>query len=104
MKKNNEHKTQLGYNVPENYFERSKAEHLAFLKRKNTTKSPKKIYQQALIFMGCIGGLLFATWLFSQPNALDDSKVFEQLTIESLEISDDAFDDWFDENFILSDV
>lgn len=42
MKKNNEHKTQLGYNVPENYFERSKAEHLAFLKRKNTTKSPKK--------------------------------------------------------------
>jgi hypothetical protein len=104
MKRNNEHKTQLGYDVPEDYFEHSKAKHLAFLERKNTAKSPKKIYQQALIFMGCIGGLLFATWFFSQPNALDDSKVFEQLTIESLEISDDAFDDWFDENFILSDV
>ena len=28
---------------------------------------------------------------------------FEELTIESLEISDEAFDDWFDEKFVFSE-
>jgi hypothetical protein len=29
---------------------------------------------------------------------------FEELTIESLEVSDEAFDDWFDEKFVFSEV
>ena len=32
------------------------------------------------------------------------SDSFEQLTIESLDVSEDEFDQWFDENFVLNDV
>jgi hypothetical protein len=97
------HNTQLGFKVPEDYFETSAQEHLAFLNEKKT-KEVKKSYRKALIFMGCLGGLLISVWFFKPGATSSTAESFELLTIESLEVQEDEFDEWFDENFILSDV
>jgi hypothetical protein len=31
-------------------------------------------------------------------------ELFEQLTIESLEVSEEDFEQWFDENFVLNNM
>ena len=40
----------------------------------------------------------------AQEKRIDEINTFEELTIESLEVNDEVFDDWFDEKFVYSEV
>jgi len=98
------HNTQLGFKVPEGYFETSAREHLAFLDNQRTEKSSGFFKRNTLVFIGCLSGLLVFVWFYNQYNTSVDAQSFENLTIESLDINEGEFDEWFDENFVLSEV
>jgi hypothetical protein len=104
MNKKHLHKEQLGYEVPEGYFESSKKDMLRFLKQKET-KVPRFFGTKAILTTTALGILAFA-FLLVQKQQLTNYEIntFEELTIESLEVSDEAFDDWFDEKFVFSEV
>ena len=43
-------------------------------------------------------------WVKEQQVINYEINTFEELTIESLEVSDEAFDDWFDEKFVFNEA
>jgi hypothetical protein len=43
-------------------------------------------------------------WVKEQQITNYEINTFEELTIESLEVSDEAFDDWFDEKFVFNEA
>jgi hypothetical protein len=51
-------------------------------------------------------GIMAFVFLLNQKQQLTNYEIntFEELTIESLEVSDEDFDDWFDEKFVFSEV
>ena len=103
MKKEHVHKEQLGYKTPKGYIEHSKNEMLIFTEGQTEMQKTvmsnwrKSLLAVAATVILAIGG--FSISLFDTP-----SDSFEQLTIESLDVSEDEFDQWFDENFVLNDV
>ena len=103
MNKKHLHKEQLGYEVPEGYFESSKKDMLSFL---NKGKKVSRFFGTKAIRTTTVLGLLAFVFLLVQKQQLTNFEIhtFEELTIESLEISDEAFDDWFDEKFVFSEV
>ena len=103
MKKKKIHNEQLGFHVPEGYFEASKKEMLTQLKQPKKTSALLAIDWQPLALAFCAFAALL-TGIFTTSNSSYSTESFEQLTIESLEVSDEDFDQWFDENFILNDV
>ena len=98
------HKEQLGYEVPEGYFESSKKDMLNF-KLEEVSKTSGFFGTKAILTTTVLGILAFA-FLLVQKQQLTNYEIntFEELTIESLEVSDEAFDDWFDEKFVFSEV
>ena len=104
MKKKDIHKEQLGYDLPENYFNTSKREMLRFVKE-NNDKNAATTGLKSILFSGVIGIVAFTFFLVQkQQNIQFEKDTFEELTIESLEVTDDKFDEWFDANFILNEV
>ena len=104
MKKTDIHKEQLGYDLPENYFNTSKREMLRFVKE-NNDKNAATTGLKSILFSGVIGIVAFTFFLVQkQQNIQFEKDTFEELTIESLEVTDDKFDEWFDANFILNEV
>ena len=103
MNKKHLHNEQLGYEVPEVYFESSKKDMLSFLREEKKVNS---FFGTKAILTTFVIGILAFAFLLVQKQQLTNSEVntFEELTIESLEISDEAFDDWFDEKFVFSEV
>ena len=98
------HKEQLGYEVPEGYFEHSKKDMLNFLD-KEETKKPVLFGTKLMLTTAVLGVMTFG-FLFVQNQQLTNHEIhaFEELTIESLEVSDEAFDDWFDKKFVFNEV
>lgn len=103
MNKKHLHNEQLGYEVPEGYFESSKKDMLSFL---NEEKKVSRFFGTKAIRTTAALGILAFAFLLVQKQQLTNFEIntFEELTIESLEISDEAFDDWFDEKFVFSEV
>lgn len=103
MKKEHLHNEQLGYQTPEGYFEHSKKEMLAFLEHQDTEQKPAESnWKKSILAIAAVA--VIAVGIFSVNFYSAQNESFEQLTIESLEVSDEDFDLWFDENFILNDV
>ena len=104
MNKNHLHKEQLCYEVPEGYFESSKNDMLRSLKEKET-KAPRFFGTKAILTTTALGILAFA-FLLVQKQQLTNYEIntFVELTIESLEVSDEAIDDWFDDKFVFREV
>lgn len=104
MKQTDQHHDKLGYTIPEGYFEASKKEMLSFLGANKSSKNTiNKKSSYALLSYSIIGIFLVGLF-FVKQNTWQEIKAFEQLTIESLEVNEEEFDSWFDENFILNDV
>lgn len=103
MNKKHLHNEQLGYEVPEGYFESSKKDMLSFL---NEEKKLSSLFGTKVIRTTTVLGILAFAFLLVQKQKHTNFEIntFEELTIESLEISDEAFDDWFDEKFVFSEV
>lgn len=102
MKKKHLHNEQLGYYIPENYLKSSKKEMLSFLKNQKPEVKTNTTLRQFVLGIGIVAILIFGVFTFTGNSYESDS--FEQLTIESLEVNEEEFDDWFDENFVLNDV
>ena len=58
------------------------------------------------ILTASILGVITFAFLLVQKQQLSNYEIntFEELTIESLEVNDEVFDDWFDEKFVYSEV
>ena len=103
MKKEHLHNEQLGYHTPEGYFEYSKKEMLRFLEHQGPVQKPMESnWKKSILAIAAFA--VIAVGIFSVNFYSAQKESFEQLTIESLEVSDEDFDQWFDENFILNDV
>lgn len=103
MKKKKIHNEQLGFHVPEGYFEASKKEMLIQLKQSEKNSTLLAAGWQPLALAFCVFAALL-TGIFTTSISSYSTESFEQLTIESLEVSDEDFDQWFDENFVLNEV
>jgi hypothetical protein len=103
MKKEHLHNEQMGYTTPKGYFEDSKKEMLAFLEHLKEEQKPSAFRWTSNVFAFTVFAALFIGIFYSNTSNIQDVS-FEQLTIESLELSDEDFDNWFDENFVLNDV
>ena len=98
------HKEQLGYEVPQGYFESSKKDMLNF-KFEKVSKMSSFFGSNTILTASILGVITFA-FLLVQKQQLSNYEIntFEELTIESLEVNDEVFDDWFDEKFVYSEV
>jgi hypothetical protein len=98
------HKEQLGYEVPQGYFESSKKDMLNF-KFEKVSKMSSFFGSKTILTASILGVITFA-FLLVQKQQLSNYEIniFEELTIESLEVNDEVFDDWFDEKFVYSEV
>ena len=103
MKKEHSHHKQMGYQIPEGYLEHSKKEMLDFLEHPaKELKSAESSWKKNILAIAAT--VVLAVGIFSLNSYSTQDESFEQLTIESLEISEEDFDQWFDENFVLNDV
>ena len=98
------HKEQLGYEVPQGYFESSKKDMLNF-KFEKVSKMSSFFGSKTILTASILGVITFA-FLLVQKQQLSNYEIntFEELTIESLEVNDEVFDDWFDEKFVYNEV
>jgi hypothetical protein len=98
------HKEQLGYEVPQGYFESSKKDMMNF-KFEKVSKMSSFFGSKTILTASILGVITFA-FLLVQKQQLSNYEIntFEELTIESLEVNDEVFDDWFDEKFVYSEV
>jgi hypothetical protein len=97
------HKEHLGYEVPAGYFESSKKEMLTFLEKESN--APRFFGTKAILATTLLGIMAIVfLWVKEQQVINYEINTFEELTIESLEVSDEAFDDWFDEKFVFNET
>ena len=103
MKKEHSHHKQMGYQIPEGYLEHSKKEMLDFLEHPaKELKSAESSWKKNILAFATVAAV--ALGIFSINSFDSQDEAFEQLTIESLEVSEEDFDQWFDENFVFNDV
>jgi len=104
MNQKHVHKEELGYEVPEGYFESSKKDMLHFLNIEE--KKTSTFFGTKTILTAAVFGIMAFVFLLNQKQQLTnyETNTFEELTIESLELSDEDFNDWFDEKFVFSEV
>ena len=97
------HKEQLGYKVPPGYLDSSKKEILSFLEEESN--APRFFGTKAILATTLLGIMAIVfLWVKEQQVINYEINTFEELTIESLEVSDEAFDDWFDEKFVFNEA
>ena len=100
MKKRTE-KAALGYNIPQNYFEDSKERMMqqAMLNNKNPLRGERFLWFGAAASIAILIGL----FEMEQSTTSKFDLEFESIIIESVAVEEAAFDDWFEEEYILSE-
>ena len=100
MKKRNE-KAALGYTVPQNYFEDSKKRMMqqVMLNNKKTSRGERFLWFGAAASIAVLIGLFETNK--NTPTQFDIE--FESIIIESVVVEEAAFNDWFEEEYILSE-
>lgn len=91
----------LGYTVPKDYLFTAQEE---MLKRTLFNRSSVGRYDRYLWF-GIAASILLLIGLFEmeQTTTTDFDLEFESIIIESVAVEEATFDDWFEEEYILSD-
>lgn len=103
MKKEHLHHEQMGYQIPKGYLEHSKKEMLAYLEHSvNEQKPTESSWKKNILAFATVAAVALGILSINSFDSQDEA--FEQLTIESLEVSEEDFDQWFDENFVFNDV
>ena len=101
MKAKNKEKTVLGYNTPEQYFVQAKSRIYERVVREEV--SSKR--ESGFLWVGMAATVLILIGLFESQNK--NQNEFDQhykfIIIESVSIEDAAFDDWFEEEYILAE-
>jgi hypothetical protein len=104
MNQKDVHKEELGYEVPKGYFESSKKDMLHFFNTEE--KKISVFFGTKTMLTAAVFGIMAFVFLLNQKQQLTNYEIntFEELIIESLELSEEDFDDWFDEKFVFSEV
>lgn len=101
MKTTNKEKTVLGYNTPEHYFVQAKSRIYKHVVREEV--SSKR--ESGFLWVGIAATLLILIGLFESQNKNQNEfdQHYKSIIIESVSIEDAAFDDWFEEEYILAE-
>ena len=101
MKTTNKEKTVLGYNTPEHYFPQAKSRIYERVVREEI--SSKR--ESSFLWAGMAATVLILIGLFESQNKNQNEfdQHYKSIIIESVSIEDAAFDDWFEEEYILAE-
>ena len=91
----------LGYTVPEEYFNTSQEQML-----KKTLSNPTPVARSdRYLWFGIAASISLLIGLFEmeQTTTTDFDLEFESIIIESVAVEEATFDDWFEEEYILSE-
>lgn len=96
----------LGFRVPPGYFESSKKEMMDRILVSAPTKvrhlTLSKTWAVAAALALLFTGAFMNQWLTSTSS--QPVNTHEMLMIESITVEDEAFEDWFEENYVLESI
>lgn len=93
----------LGFELPENYFRTSKAQILGAIETQQNSPNPVMRIKPWVLQLAAVFVLALATtWFLRDDN--DELNNFDTLLLDSLDIEDGDFADWYEENYVLNDI
>jgi cation transport ATPase len=103
-RKTNTHQ-KLGFDVPKNYFDNSKAQILAAIQTEKTNKTRVRKLIPKMIPIAAVLVLALATTWFLRVNSSNSSlSELDVLFLDSLTVEEEYFEDWYEENYVLNDL
>ena len=103
-RKTNTHQ-KLGFDVPKNYFDTSKAQILAVIQtEKNNNTSVRKLIPKMIPLAAVLVFTLATTWFLRVNSSSSSLSELDVLFLDSLTVEEEFFDDWYEENYVLNDL
>lgn len=103
-RKTNTHQ-KLGFDVPKNYFDNSKAQILAAIQTEKNNKTRVRKLIPKMIPLAAVLVLALATAWFLRVNSSNSSfSELDVLFLDSLTVEEEYFEDWYEENYVLNDL
>ena len=102
--KTNTHQ-KLGFELPKNYFDTSKAQILAVIQAEKNNKTRVRKLIPKMIPLAAVLVLALATTWFLRVNSSNSSlSELDILFLDSLTVEEEYFEDWYEENYVLNDL
>ena len=102
--KTNTHQ-KLGFELPKNYFDTSKAQILAVVQaEKNTKTRVRKLIPKMIPLVAFLVFTLATTWFLRVSSSSSSLSELDVLFLDSLTVEDEFFEDWYEENYVLNDL
>jgi len=103
-RKTNTHQ-KLGFNVPKNYFDTSKAQVLAAIQaEKNSKIRVRKLIPKMIPLAAVLVLALATTWFLRVSSSTSSLSELDVLFLDSLTVEEEFFEDWYEENYVLNDL
>ena len=103
-RKTNTHQ-KLGFNVPKNYFDPSKAQVLAAIQaEKNSKTRVRKLIPKMIPLAAVLVLALATTWFLRVSSSTSSLSELDVLFLDSLTVEEEFFEDWYEENYVLNDL
>ena len=103
-RKTNTHQ-KLGFDVPKNYFDNSKAQILAAIQtEKNNKTRVRKLIPKMIPLAAVLVLALATTWFLRVNSSNSNLSELDVLFLDSLTVEDEYFEDWYEENYVLNDL
>ena len=95
----------LGFDVPKNYFDDSKAHILAAIQAKKNNKTRvRKLIPKMIPFAAVLVLALATAWFLRVNSSSSTLSELDVLFLDSLTVEDEYFEDWYEENYVLNDL
>lgn len=102
--KTNTHQ-KLGFELPKNYFDTSKAQILAVVQaEKNNKTRVRKLIPKMIPLVAFLVFTLATTWFLRVSSSSSSLSELDVLFLDSLTVEDEFFEDWYEENYVLNDL
>ena len=103
-RKTNTHQ-KLGFELPKNYFDTSKAQILAVIQaEKNNKTRVRKLIPKMIPLAAVLIFTLATTWFLRINSSSSGLSDLDVLFLDSLTVEEEFFDDWYEENYVLNDL
>lgn len=95
----------LGFELPKNYFDTSKAQILAVIQaEKNNKTRVRKLIPKMIPLVAFLVFTLATTWFLRVSSSSSSLSELDVLFLDSLTVEDEFFEDWYEENYVLNDL
>ncbi len=102
--KTNTHQ-KLGFELPKNYFDTSKALILAVIQaEKNNKTKVRKLIPKMIPLAAFLVFTLATTWFLRVSSSSSSLSDLDVLFLDSLTVEEEFFEDWYEENYVLNDL